>query len=71
MSCAVLFVVALYIFMVPLSQCQELIYVSKSDAAINDTSCWSGGESKPCDNLTLALGGVVSYTAVMIDSNYI
>ena len=70
MRCSVLFVVALCIFMMPLNKCQELTYVSKSDAAINDTSCWSGGESKPCENLTLALGGVVSNTAVMIDSNY-
>ena len=63
-------VVALCIFMMPLSQCQRLIYVSKSDATISNTSCWSGGESKPCNNLTLALCVVVNNTAVMIDSDY-
>ena len=70
MSCSVLFVVALCIFMMPLSQCPKLIFVSKSDAAINETSCWYGGKSTPCNNLTLALGGVVSNTIVMIDSDY-
>ena len=70
MSCSVLFVVALCIFMMPLSKCQKLIYVSKSDAAINDISCRSGGESKPCNNLNLALGCLDNNTAVMIDSDY-
>ena len=70
MSCSVLLVVALCIFMMSLSQCQRLIYVSKNGTAINNTSCWSGGESKPCNNLTLAFGGVVNNTAVMVDSDY-
>ena len=71
MNCSVLSaVVALFIFRMPLGLCQKVIYVTKSDTAIDNTSCWSGGESKPCKNLTLALGGVVKSTAIVIDSNY-
>ena len=71
MSCSVLSaVVALFIFMMPLGQCERVIYVTKSDAAIDNTSCWSGGEFKPCNNLTLALGGVVNNTAIVIESDY-
>ena len=71
MNCSVLSaVVALFIFMMPLGLCQRVIYITKSDAAIDSASCWSGGESKPCKNLTLALGGVVNNTAIVIDSNH-
>ena len=55
-----------------LTQCQRVIYVTKNHTAINTTLCWAGGNSIPCNNLTLALGGAYVYndTTVRIDSLY-